>query len=103
MKTIFLVGNLGRDAERKTTANGRELMTLNVAVTNRDKSTTWFGVVANYQEGLFPYLVKGRNVAVVGEFDAKVYQNAVDFTVFADNIGLAGGGDKTNTAQEQKQ
>lgn len=100
MKNVFLVGNLGADAEKKILANGKEIMRMSVAVNKRDKSVMWFGVVSRYQEGVFPFLTKGRTIAVTGDFDVSVYKGDIDISVYADQIGLCGGA-KSNEDSEQ--
>lgn len=90
MKTIDLIGNVGRDAKQTTTANGKDIMRFSLGVTNRDGSTTWISVVATYRPNLVNYIVKGRQLFVRGDFDARVYNDEVEINCYADKIELIG-------------
>lgn len=103
MKQVFIVGNLGADAEKKVLVNGKEIMRMSVAVTKRDKSSMWFGVVARYQEGVFPYLKKGRTISVIGDFDVSVYKGDIDLSIYADQIGLCGGANEDGNKDQSSQ
>lgn len=103
MKQVFIVGNLGADAEKKVLVNGKEIMRMSVAVTKRDKSSMWFGVVARYQEGVFPYLKKGRTISVIGDFDVSVYKGDIDLSIYADHIGLCGGANEDGNKDQSSQ
>ena len=73
MNRHFIIGNLTRDPEAKTTRDGTNYTTFTVAVNrrgagNRDEAefvdvTAWRGLAENCAK----YLKKGRKVAVVGE------------------------------------
>lgn len=103
MKQIQIIGNIGRNAEAVTTTLGREKMRFSVAVsTNSKKETTWFSVLANMQEKLMPYLVKGRQIYVSGDFAANVYNNAAEITIFANHIELCGGGKETTENDDEE-
>lgn len=95
MKLIQIIGNLGQEPKLRTSANGRELMTFSVAVTNKDKTTTWFNIVANKMQGILPYLTKGRQLYVLGELELKTYKGEIDATIFAEIVQLCGGKDET--------
>ena len=96
MKVLEIIGNVGRNAERATTGTGRELMKFSVGVTNRDATTTWISVLATYREGIFPYIVKGKQIFVRGSFDLKVYKNEVQVDLFGDSIELLGRKEETS-------
>lgn len=69
----FIIGNLTRDPEAKTTKDGRNYTVFTVAVNRRGANkkdeaefidvTTWDGLAETCQK----YLKKGRKVAVIGE------------------------------------
>lgn len=65
---ITIVGNLGRDPEMKVTQAGKTVTTFSVAVTEWDKSTTWFrvNVWGKQAETADQYLSKGSKVLVEG-------------------------------------
>jgi single-strand DNA-binding protein len=107
---ITLVGNLGRDPETRYTPNGRMNVQFTMAVSrrrtdqggNQQETTNWFRVTAwgrlaetldrITQQG---YLTKGRQVVVIGNFEAREYQDQQGQTrtsldVNADEVQLAG-------------
>lgn len=91
MKCITIVGNLGANAVMRTTSDGRQLMTFNVAVNqSADKQPIWFNCVANMREKLFGYLLKGQCVIVQGDLSADIYKGQIDLSINADRIELCG-------------
>lgn len=90
MKQVTIIGNLGANAVRRMTADGRELMTFNVAVNANKGETVWFNCVGTFREKLFPYLLKGQCVCVTGDISASVYMDRVDLTVNIDRVELCG-------------
>lgn len=90
MKCITIIGNLGSNAVRRMTSDGRELMSFNVAVNQGEDSTIWFNCVGNLREKVFPYLVKGQCVCVVGDLRPGIYNNGLDLSVNIDKIELCG-------------
>lgn len=94
MILLSIIGNLGGVPNVRTTAEGREFMSFSVAVTNRDKSTTWVSVSANMQSSLLPYMTKGRQVYVRGDMRVEMYKNEPSINVHAERIELCGGKDK---------
>ena len=83
MNKITLIGNLTNDPEMRATPSGVTVCTFNVAVNRRfansdgDRITDFFRVNAWRQLGdtCGKYLAKGRKVAVVGELQARTYDN----------------------------
>lgn len=98
MKCIEIIGNIGRNAECVTTADGREKMRFSVAVTIAKDKTLWFGVLARLQDKLLPYLVKGRQVFIRGDFDVKCYNGETEISVFPERIELVGKTEQAETA-----
>lgn len=87
---VILIGNLGRDPETRYTPNGVMNVQFTMAVTRRftDQSgqqqerTTWFrvtgwGRLAETLDSLTQsgYLVKGKQVFVLGTLEAREYQD----------------------------
>lgn len=97
MKCIDLIGNVGRNAERVTATTGKELMKFSLAISNRDGSTMWCSVISNLREGIFPYIVKGKQLFVRGDFDVKLYNGVPTIDVYADRIELIGAKVETTT------
>ena len=82
MNKVFIVGNLTRDPELRSTQSGIAVCTFTVAVNRRQKSaqagqpdadffrvTAWRGL----GEACSKYLAKGRKVAVCGSVSAVPY------------------------------
>jgi len=77
MNKCFIVGNLTRNPEVRTTPNGVSVTTFTVAVQRRFKRdetdylniVTWRGLADNCAR----YLVKGQKVAVCGEIQTRSY------------------------------
>ena len=84
MNKLFIVGNLTRDPELRTTAQGISVCSFTVAVNRRRSSnaaagqpeadffriSAWRALGENCQK----YLAKGRKVAVVGSVSVQTYQ-----------------------------
>lgn len=77
MNKVFIVGRLTRDPEHRTTPNGVSVTTLGVAVTRRmnREEADFFNVVAwrGLADNCAKYLVKGQQIAVVGELRTRSY------------------------------
>ncbi|MDR1619507.1 MAG: single-stranded DNA-binding protein [Clostridiales bacterium] len=94
MNKIFIIGNLTRDPELRTTTSGISVCTFNVAVTRRfaqqggERQTDFFRINAWRQLGdvCAKYLAKGRKVAVVGELQARTYEGNDGVTKFSLDI-----------------
>lgn len=91
MKSVTIIGNLGANAVLRTTSDGKQLMTFNVAVNpGKDASPVWFNCIGNYREKLMPFLVKGQCVCVMGDLQARVYNGALDLGISIDKCELCG-------------
>ena len=80
MNKITVIGNLTKDPETRTTPNGNTVCTFTVAVNRKKVSepqTDFFRVNAwgKLGELCARFLGKGRKVAVVGELQARTYDN----------------------------
>lgn len=102
MKTVTIIGNLGANAVVRTTSEGKQLMTFNVAVNKADGSALWFNCVGNLREKVLPYLVKGQTVCVIGDLSADLYKNQIDLSINIDRIELCGSA-PANSSQAQSQ
>lgn len=82
MNKVFLIGNLTKDPEVRTTGGGTNVCTFRIAVTRRfqnqqgERVSDFFDVVAWRQlaDLCGRYLAKGRKVAVVGELQTRNYE-----------------------------
>jgi single-strand DNA-binding protein len=110
---VILVGNLGRDPETRYTPNGTMNVQFTMAVSRRwndqagqlQERTTWFritgwGRLAETLDSLTQsgYLVKGKQVYVSGNLEAREYQDQQGQTrtsldVRADEVQLLGSRD----------
>ena len=108
MQQIVIRGNLVKDAELVQFGE-RQQVKFTVACNegkNEKKVTTYYDVLA-YSTGIQPYLLKGKDVIVVGrlavrksESNGKTYTN---LNVYADNVELCGSrGDSAQTTTEPK-
>lgn len=81
MNKIIIIGNLTKDVDSTTTANGVAVAKFTVAVQRRfanangERETDFLNVVAwrGLAENCAKYLSKGRKVAVVGEVQTRSY------------------------------
>lgn len=101
MKSITIIGNLGANAVRRTTSEGKELMSFNVAVNQPNADPIWFNCIGNMREKLLPYLVKGQCVCVMGDLQARIYNNSLDLGISIDKCELCGARPEEQTQQEQ--
>ena len=76
MKQITIAGNIGRGAEIRTTQGGDKVTGFSVAVSDRQKNTTWFdcSLWGKRGESLAQYLTKGNKVAVTGELTTREHE-----------------------------
>ena len=83
MNKVFIVGNLARDPELRTTTSGISVCTMSVAVNRRftpaggEKQADFFSVIAwrALGENCAKYLAKGRKVAVSGALQTRQYDD----------------------------
>lgn len=100
MKTITIIGNLGSNAVLRTTSDGRQLMSFNVAVNiGQDKHPLWFNCVGNVREKLMQYLIKGQCVCVIGDLSAGIYKQDIDLSISIDKVELCGKAPETSPEQ----
>ncbi len=93
---VIVVGNLGRDPEKRYTQDGRALARFSVAATTRKKDrdgtwqdhTEWFNVTTfgRQAEALAERLTKGSRVYVEGRLESRTYEAASGGKGFAMDI-----------------
>ena len=104
---VFLVGNLGRDAEERRTSGGNAMSTFSLATTDtwtdkssgqRQERTEWHRVVVwgRQAESLQPYLTKGKQICVEGRLQTREWNDRdgnkrYTTEINADRITLLGG------------
>lgn len=115
MNKVILIGNLTKDPEFATTANGVAVVRFTVAVSRRfsnekgEKEADFINCVAwrSLADNVHKYVHKGDKVAVVGALQARTYE-AQDGSkrsateVIADEVEFVGG-KKNDGARGQKQ
>ena len=76
MKVITIFGRLTKDCEVRQTDTGK-FVTFSVAVNEgyKENQTAIFFDVAYNREGIAPYLTKGKQVTVHGDFKTSVYND----------------------------
>ena len=82
---VILVGNLGRDPERRSTPSGQQVATFSVATSrrwrdrdgNRQEQTEWHNVVVwgRQAEVAGEYLKKGRQVFIEGRLQTRSWDD----------------------------
>jgi single-strand DNA-binding protein len=106
VKSITIAGNIGKDAETRTTQGGDTVTSFNVAVEDRsgkEKVTLWFSCSMWGKRGtsLAPYLTKGSKVAVSGDLSTREHEGKTYLQVRVDQVSLMGGGQDRAERQEQ--
>jgi len=114
---VFLVGNLGRDAETRFTPSGVACTRFSVATTRSWKDqqtdewkeeTNWTNVTAWRKENLANYLTKGKQVHVEGRLQSRSYNDREGKKVYVtevideDIILLGGRDDQTSGTRSQR-
>jgi single-strand DNA-binding protein len=93
MKVITIAGNVGKDAETRNTQGGQSVTGFTVAVTDRQKATTWFDVSLWGKRGetVAQYVTKGAKIVVTGELGTREHNGKTYLTVNASDVTLMGG------------
>ena len=112
---VILVGNLGRDAEVKVTANGQSVASFSIATTEtwtkdgeKKEKTEWHRIVlwGRQAETLQPYLNKGKQIYVEGRLETRQWekdgQKHYTTEIKADRIVLLGGGSGRGTDRGER-
>jgi single-strand DNA-binding protein len=99
MKQLTIAGNIGKDAELRSTQGGDQVAGFSVAVESREgreKTSIWFDVSiwGKRAQALAPYLIKGARVCVSGDLGTREYNGKTYLTVKADQVTLLGGGQR---------
>ena len=102
-----IAGNVGKDAEFKTTQSGDPFCRFSVAVTTGwgdRKATTWWDVTrwGKGAEKLAPMLTKGTKVAVSGEISTREHDGKTYLQIRADHVTLQGGAPAQGGNQRQQ-
>lgn len=103
MKNVTIAGNIGKDAETRTTQGGDQVTGWSVAVEERngqDKRTIWFdcSLWGKRGQALAQYLTKGTRVAVSGDLSTREHNGKTYLTIRVSEVTLLGGGEKREHA-----
>jgi single-strand DNA-binding protein len=112
MNSLNFTGGLGRDCETRFTAKGDAITSFSVALSSgygESKLTTWLNcsIFGKRGESLAPYLVKGAQVAISGEFSARPYtskagEEKLSLEVRVNDLTLIGGKQEGGKAQDKQ-
>ena len=102
-------GRLGDEARLKTLPSGKEVLNFSVAVDigrGDSKTTLWVdcSLWGERAAKLGPYLTKGKQVAVAGDVNLRVYEKkdgtpGASMTLDVQRLTLMGGGERTEQQQ----
>jgi single-strand DNA-binding protein len=111
MNSLNFTGGLGRDCETRFTAKGDAITSFSVALSSgygESKLTTWLNcsIFGKRGESLAPYLVKGAQVAISGEFSARPYtskagEEKLSLEVRVNDLTLIGGKQEGGKSQDK--
>jgi single-strand DNA-binding protein len=82
MNSIHIIGRLTKDPEARTTASGKQMVKLSVAVNKgKDKDADFFDVTVfdRHAEFVMNYLTKGRLVGVSGAMNSNKGTNGTTY------------------------
>ena len=94
MNVLTIAGNIGKDAEVRTTQNGKDVAGFSVAVSNgKDRDATWFdcSVWGERARKLAPYIRKGDKITVTGSISAEEHNGKAYLKVFVRDLTFQGG------------
>jgi single-strand DNA-binding protein len=106
MNKTILTGNVGKDAEIKTSSDGRQFAVFNVANTEKTKDseiTNWYSCFIQnermLQSTLVSYIKKGTKVLIEGKLSARIWTKQdgtteVNYIINVNNLELMGGGER---------
>ena len=98
MNTLTIAGNIGRDAELRTTQGGKKVANFPVAVSGRRKEDppTWFdcSLWGDRADKLAQYIRKGDKIAVVGEVSAREHNGKAHLQINVRDLTFMGGGQR---------
>lgn len=91
MQLLTISGNLGRDAELRTTRDGQKVCSFNVGVKNgfgRDAGSVWYrcSLWGKAAEAFAPSLLKGVKVFVSGDLTHGEYEGKPQYEVRVGSI-----------------
>lgn len=91
MNNLTIAGTIGKDAELRTTPQGKKVAGFSVAVSKgRDKPTIWFdcSIWGERAEKVAQYIQKGGRITVSGEVDARCHNDKAYLQIFVRDFTL---------------
>lgn len=108
MQLLTISGNLGKDAELRSTQSGDEVLSFNVGVKQGygdNASTNWFrcSIWGKRARNLKDYLLKGVKVVAQGELSIGSYEGKPQFDVRVNEVELMSRAEQNAGRQERQQ
>lgn len=98
MKKIVVIGNVGRVPAQRVNSKGTEFYEFSVAVNGKENACLWVSVILRKTfEKIVPFLTKGKNVYIEGDFSLEVFRGEPSLTIYASEVQLLG---NKNESQE---
>lgn len=94
MINLTIAGNVGKDAETRTTQDGKKFTSFPVAVSKgRDKDTVWFDctIYGDRGEKVAQYIRKGDKITVSGDVSARAHDGKAYMSIFVKDFTFQGG------------
>lgn len=107
MQVVFITGNIGKDAELRTTQGGDDVLSFSMGVQNgfgRDAGTTWYRCSVWGQRGksLAQHLRKGTKATVCGALKIGEYNGAAQYDVSVTEIDFSSPKQESGQRQERQ-
>lgn len=107
MQVVFITGNIGKDAELRTTQGGDDVLSFSMGVQNgfgRDAGTTWYRCSVWGQRGksLAQHLRKGTKATVCGALKIGEYNGAAQYDVSVTEIDFSSPKQEGGQRQERQ-
>jgi len=96
MLIVTATGNIGKDAETRSTKTGDSVTSFSLGTKNgtgRDAGTIWLrcSIWGKRGESLAQYLTKGGSVTVVGDLTVGEYEGKAQYDLRVHDVALQGG------------
>lgn len=104
MKVITLVGNATKDAEVRNTQSGDSVCSFTIAVNDRRANETYYFECSYWGkagQGVAPYITKGKQVTVNGDFAWREYNDKKYLQVRVSQLQLGQRGQQQDDVEPQ--
>lgn len=108
MHKLFIAGNVGKDAELRTTQGGDPVLSFSVAVDNgkdRDgnRRSTWYdcSLWGKRAESLAPHIRKGDRLAVTGRPTVRVHEGRAYLGVVIEDLTFMGSAARPDSSNDR--